>query len=104
VYDYDLLVIGAGSGGVRASRIAAHFRDAHAVEVDGRRVTAKYILVATGGHPSLPEVPGIEHRRHPPDRGRGVRDAPREAGRGRARQGAVSRRDMSFGSRHRPGR
>jgi glutathione reductase (NADPH) len=151
VYDYDLLVIGAGSGGVRASRIAAgfgarvaiveqyrvggtcvirgcipkkllvyaaHFRedfedaagygwtvgepefswprliasknaeiarlesvyvgllekagvailrgtariaDAHAVEVDGRRVTAKYILVSTGARPSLPHIPGVEH-------------------------------------------
>jgi glutathione reductase (NADPH) len=151
VYDYDLLVIGAGSGGVRAARIAAgfgarvaiverdrvggtcvirgcipkkllvyaaHFRedfgdaagygwtvgepefswarlianknaeiarlesvyvgllekagvailrgtarivDAHAVEVDGRRITAKYLLVATGAHPWLPHIPGVEH-------------------------------------------
>jgi glutathione reductase (NADPH) len=150
-YDYDLFVIGAGSGGVRASRIAAgfgarvaiaersrvggtcvirgcipkkllvyasHFRedfedaagygwsvgepefswprlianknaeiarlesvyvgllekagvallrgtvrvvDEHTVELDGRRVTAKYLLVAAGAHPSLPHLPGIEH-------------------------------------------
>jgi glutathione reductase (NADPH) len=34
--------------------------DAHTVEVDGRRYTAKYILVATGGWPELPDIPGIE--------------------------------------------
>jgi glutathione reductase (NADPH) len=35
--------------------------DAHTVEVDGRRYTAKYILIATGGWPELPNIPGIEH-------------------------------------------
>ncbi len=28
---------------------------------DGRKVTARHILVATGGWPMLPEIPGIEH-------------------------------------------
>ncbi len=150
-YDYDLFVIGAGSGGVRASRVAAShgakvaicenyrvggtcvirgcipkklmtyaahyaedFEDAeaygwtvgprsfswskliankdteidrlnkiylrlladagveciegtgrlvdpHTVEIDGRAVTAETILVATGGWPTMPDVPGIEH-------------------------------------------
>lgn len=150
-FDYDLFVIGAGSGGVRASRIAAGFgarvavaeefrvggtcvirgcvpkkllvyashfsedfemakgfgwrvgdtsfdwktliarKDAEidrlnglyiktlegagveiingratvtgpkSVEVDGRSITAKTILVAVGGWPQMPEVPGIEH-------------------------------------------
>lgn len=150
-YDYDLFVIGAGSGGVRASRIssslgakvaiaeefrvggtcvirgcvpkkllvyASHFSedfedaeaygwtvpkathswqtliankdteidrlngiyhnilsnndvelyearatliDAHTVQVGDQTVTAKYILIATGGTPVMPEVPGIEH-------------------------------------------
>ncbi|MEQ8395058.1 glutathione-disulfide reductase [Thalassobaculum sp.] len=150
-YDYDLITIGAGSGGVRASRLAgrfgakvavveelrvggtcvlrgcvpkkllvygSHFReevadmagygwsvegvshdwgamiaakdkeldrlhgiymnllngagntvldgrgvvvDPHAVEVEGKRYTAERILIATGGWPSLPDVPGIEH-------------------------------------------
>ena len=149
-YDYDLLVIGAGSGGVRASRIAAgygakvavaeeyrvggtcvirgcvpkkllvygaHYRDTledaaaygwigaggtldwptlrdnvqrevtrlngayiatleknrveilaarasfideHTLDVGGQRVTAKYVLVATGGRPTIPDVPGAE--------------------------------------------
>lgn len=150
-YDYDLFVIGAGSGGVRASRISArhgarvaicedyrvggtcvirgcvpkkllvyasHFHgdfedaagfgwdvgemahdwkrlierknteidrlngiylrllkdagvelidgrgkliDAHTVEVAGKRYTAGTILIATGGWPEFPEIPGIEH-------------------------------------------
>ncbi len=150
-YDYDFFVIGAGSGGVRASRMAAsygakvavcedrylggtcvnvgcvpkklyvyaseysaHFRDAkgfgwqtspvnfdwptlrnnktqeisrlnnvydgileragvelingrgkivgpHQVEVDGKLFTAKQILIATGGWPFVPDIPGKEH-------------------------------------------
>lgn len=150
-YDYDLFVIGAGSGGVRASRIAAglgakvavaedlylggtcvnvgcvpkklfvygsHFAedfeaaagfgwslgessfswptlrdnktkeierlngiydrmlnnagveiiegrgtvvDAHTVAVNGKHYTAERILVAVGGWPSVPEIPGSEH-------------------------------------------
>ena len=150
-YDYDLITIGAGSGGVRASRLAgrygarvavaeelrvggtcvlrgcvpkkllvygSHFReevedmagygwsvegvshdwgamieakereldrlhgiymnllkgagntvldgrgvvvDPHTVEVAGKRYTAERILVSTGGWPTLPDVPGIEH-------------------------------------------
>lgn len=150
-YDYDLITIGAGSGGVRASRLAAkygarvavvessrpggtcvmrgcvpkkllvygaafahHFEDAagygwhvqgaahdwgamiaaknkeldrlegvysrllrdagatliagrgvladpHTVEVNGQRLTAEKILVAVGGWPAIPEVPGREH-------------------------------------------
>ena len=40
--------------------------DAHTIEVEStggatRRVTAETILVATGGWPSLPTIPGIEH-------------------------------------------
>jgi len=35
--------------------------DPHTVEVAGRRYTAKNILVATGGHPTVPNIPGIEH-------------------------------------------
>jgi glutathione reductase (NADPH) len=33
----------------------------HAVEVDGRPISAKYILIATGGRPERPMIPGIEH-------------------------------------------
>jgi glutathione reductase (NADPH) len=35
--------------------------DAHTVEVGGKRYTAANILVATGAHPVLPAIPGIEH-------------------------------------------
>ena len=35
--------------------------DAHTVEVEGKTYTAEHILIATGGWPKLPDVPGIEH-------------------------------------------
>lgn len=35
--------------------------DAHTVEVGGRRYTARNILIATGGWPKEPALPGIEH-------------------------------------------
>jgi len=35
--------------------------DPHTVEVAGSRYTAERILVATGGRPSLPDVPGIQY-------------------------------------------
>lgn len=35
--------------------------DAHTVEVNGTRHTAERILVATGGQPALPDVPGIHY-------------------------------------------
>lgn len=35
--------------------------DAHTVEVAGKRYSAENILIATGGRPSLPKIPGIEH-------------------------------------------
>ncbi|MGZ6016632.1 MAG: glutathione-disulfide reductase, partial [Phenylobacterium sp.] len=35
--------------------------DPHTVEVAGQRYTAAHILVSTGSHPLLPELPGIEH-------------------------------------------
>ncbi|MFA7430979.1 MAG: glutathione-disulfide reductase [Rhodospirillaceae bacterium] len=35
--------------------------DAHTVDVGGRKLTAERILVAVGGWPSLPNIPGIEY-------------------------------------------
>ena len=35
--------------------------DAHTVEVGGKTVTAEKILIAVGGWPSAPQIPGIEH-------------------------------------------
>jgi glutathione reductase (NADPH) len=39
----------------------ARLVDEHSVEIEGRRITAENILVAVGGWPHLPEIPGIEH-------------------------------------------
>ena len=35
--------------------------DTHTIEVAGKRYSAEHILIATGGWPSLPQIPGIEH-------------------------------------------
>ncbi len=35
--------------------------DEHTVNVDGKRITAENILIAVGGWPSTPEIPGVEH-------------------------------------------
>jgi glutathione reductase (NADPH) len=49
-----------GNNNVETSR--AKLADAHTVELaDGTKKTAKHILIATGGRPVLPEIPGIEH-------------------------------------------
>ena len=41
----------------------AELRDAHTIELvgKGQTVTADKILIAVGGWPSMPEIPGIEH-------------------------------------------
>ncbi|CCJ90360.1 Glutathione reductase [Cronobacter turicensis 564] len=39
----------------------ARFVDAHTVEVNGERITADHILIATGGRPSHPDIPGAEY-------------------------------------------
>lgn len=40
----------------------AKLADPHTIELaDGTRITARHILLATGGRPVLPAVPGIEH-------------------------------------------
>jgi glutathione reductase (NADPH) len=50
--------------GVTVVRSRAVLEDAHTVRLlaDGRRITAKHILIATGGRPNLPaDLPGVEH-------------------------------------------
>jgi len=37
------------------------FIDAHTVEVDGKQYTADHIIIAPGGYPVVPPVPGAEH-------------------------------------------
>ncbi|MBQ0955032.1 glutathione-disulfide reductase [Serratia symbiotica] len=39
----------------------ARFVDAHTVEVNGEKITADHILIATGGRPSHPDIPGTEY-------------------------------------------
>jgi len=47
--------------GVKLLLGTAHVVGPNTVELDGRRITAKYILIATGGHPWAPHLPGMEH-------------------------------------------
>lgn len=51
MFDKVDLVLGQGS---------ARFAGPHTVEVDGRRITARRVFVATGSDPMVPPVPGIE--------------------------------------------
>lgn len=47
--------------GVTVLNGAARLHDAHTVEINGQRISAEHILIATGGRPFLPAIPGIEH-------------------------------------------
>ena len=47
--------------GVELFEATARIADPHTVEVAGRRLTAKFILVASGAWPRMPDIPGIEH-------------------------------------------
>jgi glutathione reductase (NADPH) len=49
------------SAGVDIHLAHARVVDAHELEVDGRRVSAEKILVATGSWPEIPPIEGIEH-------------------------------------------
>ncbi|NQW12367.1 MAG: glutathione-disulfide reductase [Alphaproteobacteria bacterium] len=55
---YMNLLSGAGNDVLDGRGVVA---DPHTVEVASKRYTTERILVATGGWPSLPDVPGIEH-------------------------------------------
>jgi glutathione reductase (NADPH) len=55
---YERLLVDAG---VEILRGRARLVDAGTVEVDGSRWRAKYMLVATGGWPQMPAIPGAEH-------------------------------------------
>jgi glutathione reductase (NADPH) len=46
--------------GVTYVRGAARFLDAHTLEVNGQRLSARHIVIATGGKPTLPDIPGAE--------------------------------------------
>ncbi|HVL35207.1 MAG TPA: glutathione-disulfide reductase [Burkholderiales bacterium] len=55
---YERLLAAAG---VRILHGRAKVLDPHTVEVDGRRHTARHILVATGSWPQVPAIAGREH-------------------------------------------
>jgi glutathione reductase (NADPH) len=46
--------------GVAYVRGAARFVDAHTVEVNGQRLSARHVVIATGGKAMLPQIPGAE--------------------------------------------
>lgn len=53
----------SGLDGVEATTFNAHARviGPHEVVVGNQTVTAEHILIATGGVPSMPDMPGVEH-------------------------------------------
>lgn len=54
---YRKLLDGAGATVFDAH---ASFVDAHCLDVGGRRISAERIVIATGGHPRRPAIPGAE--------------------------------------------
>jgi len=55
---YRNLLVGSG---VTLHEGHARLLDPHTVEINGQRHTAEHILVATGGWPQVPDIPGKEH-------------------------------------------
>ncbi len=49
------------SSGVTYVAGAASFVDPHTLAVNGEQYTAERIVIATGGRPSVPQIPGAEH-------------------------------------------
>jgi len=47
--------------GVKVFNDFARVMDAHTVEVGGQKISAQHILIATGGKPHVPDMPGREH-------------------------------------------
>jgi glutathione reductase (NADPH) len=54
---YRKLLTGAGATIFNARAVLV---DPHTIEVGGERFTAKNIVIATGGHPERPDIPGAE--------------------------------------------
>ena len=52
---------GLASNRVTVVRGDARFVGPKTVEVDGRQITAPHVVIATGGHPIVPDVPGAQH-------------------------------------------
>jgi len=56
----DIYARNLAAKGVTLVRGAARFLDAHTLDVGGLRLTAPHIVIATGGQPTIPELPGAE--------------------------------------------
>ena len=54
---YERLLTGAGAEIIRGR---AEIIDAHTIAINGRRITAEYLLVATGSWPTKPVIPGSD--------------------------------------------
>ncbi|MFD2165703.1 glutathione-disulfide reductase [Thalassotalea euphylliae] len=52
---------GFSANGVTVIEGFAKFVNKNTVEVNGERYTADHIVIATGGRPSIPNIPGAEH-------------------------------------------
>ena len=50
-----------GKAEIKSYRGFAKFVGPNQVEVNGETLTADHVLIATGGVPSLPKIPGVEH-------------------------------------------
>ena len=55
---YESLLEGAGADLLKGR---ARIVDGHTVDVDGTRYSAERILIATGGRPIIPDIPGNQH-------------------------------------------
>ncbi|GAA3543585.1 glutathione-disulfide reductase [Zobellella aerophila] len=50
-----------GNNKVTVIKGFGRFKDAHTLEVNGEQYTADHILIATGGEPIIPHIPGAEY-------------------------------------------
>src|SRR5258708_6584754 len=74
--EFDLAVIGAGAAGLSVTAVAAplgvrvvlrgeaRFVAPDALAVDGRRITARRIVIATGSTAAVPPIPGLDRVPH----------------------------------------
>jgi glutathione reductase (NADPH) len=56
-----LYEVSLADSGVELIRGCARFVEAHTIEVDAVRYGADHLVIATGGYPSVPDLPGAEH-------------------------------------------
>src|SRR6266853_437108 len=60
-FDWPVLIAAKNKELDRLEQIYVNMLKNSGVEIAGRRYTADNILIATGGHPTVPDIPGIEH-------------------------------------------